>query len=62
MQGFVVFDRHDQYQKALKKLVHWVADKKIKYKEIITENIENILIFIAMMAGENYDKQLVKMK
>ncbi|MAW32977.1 MAG: NADP-dependent oxidoreductase [Proteobacteria bacterium] len=63
MQGFIVTDRSDLYQKALRNLVHWVSIGKIKYRETITEGIENApSAFIGMLKGKNLGKQLVKIQ
>ena len=61
MQGFIVFDRSDLYAKAIRKLVHWVSEGKIKYRETVVEGIENAPeAFIGMLKGANLGKQLVK--
>ena len=63
MQGFIVTDRSDLYQKALRNLVNWVSIGKIKYRETITEGIENAPnAFIGMLKGKNLGKQLVKIQ
>ena len=63
MQGFIVTDRIDLYQKAVRNLVHWVSIGKIKYRETITEGIENApSAFIGMLKGKNLGKQLVKIQ
>ena len=63
IQGFIVTDRSDLYQKALRNLVHWVSIGKIKYRETITEGIENApSAFIGMLKGKNLGKQLVKIQ
>ena len=61
IQGFIVFDRYDLYLKGIKKLANWVADGRIKYKETVSEGIENApQAFIGMLRGANLGKQLIK--
>lgn len=62
LQGFIVFDRQDLYQRAVGQLVKWVAQGRIKYHETIAEGLENApKAFIGMLKGENLGKQLVKL-
>jgi leukotriene B4 12-hydroxydehydrogenase/15-oxo-prostaglandin 13-reductase len=62
MQGFIVSDRLELWPKALPELAGWVASGKIKYRETVTEGIENApRAFIGLLKGENFGKQLVKL-
>lgn len=62
LQGFIVFDRLDLYQKAMAQLPKWVAQGKIKYHETIAEGLQNApKAFIGMLKGANLGKQLVKL-
>jgi NADPH-dependent curcumin reductase CurA len=62
VQGFIVSDRMELWAKALPELVGWVAAGKIKYRESITQGIENApKAFIGLLKGENFGKQLVKL-
>src|SRR3954468_3656371 len=62
MQGFIVSDRLELWPKALPELAGWVASGKIKYRETVTERIENApRAFIGLLKGENFGKQLVKL-
>ena len=62
VQGFIVSDRLELWPKALADLSGWVAAGKIKYRETVTEGIENApRAFIGLLKGENFGKQLVKL-
>jgi NADPH-dependent curcumin reductase CurA len=62
LQGFIVFDRPDLYQKAMAQLPKWVAQGKIKYHETIAEGLRSApAAFIGMLKGQNLGKQLVKL-
>jgi NADPH-dependent curcumin reductase len=62
MQGFIVSDRMELWAKALPELAGWVAAGRIKYRETVTEGLENApRAFIGLLKGENLGKQLVKL-
>jgi hypothetical protein len=62
MQGFIVSDRMELWARALPELAGWVAAGKIKYRETVTEGLENApRAFIGLLKGENFGKQLVKL-
>jgi NADPH-dependent curcumin reductase CurA len=62
VQGFIVSDRLELWPKALAELAGWVASGKIKYRETVTEGLENApRAFIGLLKGENFGKQLVKL-
>ena len=62
VQGFIVSDRMELWPKALADLSGWVAAGRIKYRETVTEGIENApKAFIGLLKGENFGKQLVKL-
>lgn len=62
LQGFIVFDRLDLYQKAVAQLARWVSQGRIKYHETIAEGLQNApSAFIGLMKGKNLGKQLVKL-
>jgi NADPH-dependent curcumin reductase CurA len=62
MQGFIVSDRMELWAKALPELAGWVATGKLKYRETVTEGLENApRAFIGLLKGENFGKQLVKL-
>jgi hypothetical protein len=62
VQGFIVSDRMELWGKALPDLAGWVAAGKIKYRETVTQGLENApKAFIGLLKGENFGKQLVKL-
>jgi NADPH-dependent curcumin reductase CurA len=62
MQGMIVFDWKDRYGEALKGLSSYLAEGKLKYRESIVEGIDNAPKgLIALLKGENFGKQLVKL-
>jgi len=62
VQGFIVSDRMELWAKALPELAGWVAAGRIKYRETVTEGLENApKAFIGLLKGENFGKQLVKL-
>jgi NADPH-dependent curcumin reductase CurA len=62
MQGMIVFDWKDRYGEALKGLSGCLAEGKLKYRESIVEGIENAPKgLIALLKGDNFGKQLVKL-
>ncbi len=61
LQGFIVSEYPQLWPEALKQLSEWVAEGKLKYRETITEGLENAPVaFIGLLKGENFGKQLVK--
>jgi NADPH-dependent curcumin reductase CurA len=62
MQGMIIFDFKDRYGEALKGLSGYLAEGKLKYRESIVEGIDNAPKgLIALLKGENFGKQLVKL-
>jgi len=62
MQGMIVFDWASRYGEAIKGLSALVADGKLKYRESIVEGLENAPQgLIALLKGENFGKQVVKL-
>ncbi|MCH8332919.1 hypothetical protein IIC65_03215 [Candidatus Sumerlaeota bacterium] len=61
VEGFLIFDFADRFGEAIKPLAAWVREGKIKYRESVTEGLENApKAFIGMLKGQNIGKQLVK--
>ena len=61
MQGFLVFDYAHRYEEAAQRLARWVANGEIRWREHVTEGLENApRAFIGMLNGENRGKALVK--
>jgi NADPH-dependent curcumin reductase CurA len=62
MQGMIVFDWKDRYGEALAGLAGRLAEGKLKYRESVVEGIDNAPAgFMALLKGENFGKQLVKL-
>lgn len=62
MQGFLVFSYAERYPEGAKKLAEWLKAGKIKYRETITDGLENApKAFIGMLKGANTGKQLVRL-
>jgi NADPH-dependent curcumin reductase CurA len=62
MQGMIVFDWKDRYGEALTGLSGYLAEGKLKYRESIVEGIDSAPKgLIALLKGENFGKQLVKL-
>jgi NADPH-dependent curcumin reductase len=62
MQGMIVFDWKDRYGEALKGLGAYLAEGRLKYRESIVEGIDNAPRgLIALLKGDNFGKQLVKL-
>jgi NADPH:quinone reductase len=61
VQGFLVSDYAHRYDEAATRLARWVAEGKIRWREDVTEGLENApRAFIGMLNGENQGKALVK--
>jgi NADPH-dependent curcumin reductase CurA len=61
MQGFLVSDYAHRYDEAAGRLARWVAEGKIRWREDVTDGLENApRAFIGMLNGENDGKALVK--
>jgi NADPH:quinone reductase len=61
MEGFLVSDYAHRYEEAAPRLARWVAEGKIRWREDVTEGLENApRAFIGMLNGENDGKALVK--
>ena len=62
MQGMIVFDWKGRYGEALEALSKLLAEGRLKYRESIVEGIDNApQAFIALLAGGNFGKQLVRL-
>jgi NADPH-dependent curcumin reductase CurA len=61
VQGFLVSDYAHRYEEAAMRLARWVAEGKIRWREDVTDGLENApRAFIGMLNGENQGKALVK--
>ncbi len=62
MQGFIVSEHMELWPQGLKELAGHVAAGRIKYRESITEGLENApQAFFDLLKGRNFGKQLVKL-
>jgi NADPH-dependent curcumin reductase len=62
MQGMIVFDWKDRYGEALKGLGGYLAEGKLKYRESVVHGLASAPKgLIALLKGENFGKQLVKL-
>ena len=62
MQGMIVFDWKERYGEALAGLAGRLAEGKLKYRESIVGGIDNApAALIALLKGENFGKQLVRL-
>ena len=61
IQGMIVFDWHDRWPAGIAQLGKFVKAGKLKYKEDVTEGLENApSTFIGMLGGRNFGKTLIK--
>jgi NADPH-dependent curcumin reductase CurA len=61
IEGFLVTDYAHRFDEALPRLAQWVAEGRLRYREDVTEGIENApRAFIGLLRGENRGKALVK--
>jgi NADPH-dependent curcumin reductase CurA len=62
LQGMIVFDWKDRYGEAMKALAGHYAEGRLKYRESVVEGLENAPRgLIALLRGQNFGKQLVKL-
>jgi NADPH-dependent curcumin reductase CurA len=63
LQGFIISDHMERWPAAIADLSQLVQEGKLKYRETVTEGLENApKAFIGMLKGENFGKQLVKLR
>lgn len=62
MQGFIVFHYPELCQRWVRRAAGWLADGKLKYRETITDGLENSpAAFLGLLKGENFGKQIVRL-
>jgi len=61
MQGFIVSDHHSRRAEFHAEMGDWLKQGKIKYREDVTQGIENApAAFIGMLKGENFGKAVIE--
>ena len=61
LEGFLVSDYAHRFDEGLRRLGGWLADGALRYREDVTEGLENApRAFIGMLNGANRGKTLVK--
>ena len=62
MQGMIVFDWKERYGEALEALAGHFGQGRLKYRESVVEGLDNAPAgLIALLKGQNFGKQLVKL-
>eukprot|EP01120_Amphizonella_sp_Union-15-10_P013354 TRINITY_DN617_c0_g1_i5.p1 TRINITY_DN617_c0_g1~~TRINITY_DN617_c0_g1_i5.p1 ORF type:complete len:341 (-),score=78.94 TRINITY_DN617_c0_g1_i5:77-1099(-) len=62
IEGFVVLTYRPEFPEAIKELITWYSQGKLKKKETIENGLANLpKAFIGLFKGENIGKQLVKL-
>ena len=63
LEGFLVSDYVHRFPEALRRLGGWLAAGKLRYREDVTDGLENApAAFIGLLRGENRGKALVKIR
>ena len=63
IQGFIVSDKLDTWPDIRAQLIERVVSGQLKFKESIVEGLESApQAFVGMLRGENFGKQLVKLR
>ena len=63
LQGFIVSDHFDRLPEFRREMSDWLAAGEIIYREDVMEGLENTpKAFIRMLKGENFGKQVVKLR
>jgi NADPH-dependent curcumin reductase CurA len=61
IRGFIVSDFAGRRQDFLRDMSQWVKEGKVKYKEFVTEGLDNApAAFMGLLKGANFGKQLVR--
>ena len=61
IRGFIVSDFAARQADFLREMSGWVRERKVKYKEFVTEGLESAPdAFIGLLKGANFGKQLVR--
>jgi NADPH-dependent curcumin reductase CurA len=61
LRGFIVTDFAARHGDFLRDMSSWVREGRVKYKEFVTEGLENApAAFMGLLKGANFGKQLVR--
>ncbi|MEM9063457.1 MAG: NADP-dependent oxidoreductase [Pseudomonadota bacterium] len=61
VRGFIITDHYDRFPAFLNEVSSYIRDGRVKYRESVTEGIENApQAFIDMLKGGNFGKTLIK--
>jgi NADPH-dependent curcumin reductase len=61
IRGFIVSDFAARHADFLRDMSQWVREGKIKYREHVTEGLDNAPdAFMGLLKGANFGKQLVR--
>lgn len=61
VRGFIIFDHYDRAPEFRREVAGYIRDGRLKYREWITEGIENApAAFLEMLRGGNFGKALVR--
>ena len=62
MQGFIIFDHADIWDRATAELATAVANGRLRYRETVAEGLERApAAFLGLLRGANHGKQLVRL-
>ncbi len=62
-EGFIVFDFQQRYGTAVAEMAGWIKSGELKYREDVVEGLENApRALLRLFKGENFGKQLVKLR
>jgi NADPH-dependent curcumin reductase CurA len=62
MEGFIVSSFQAKFEEGRVRIAQWIRDGKLKYREDITDGIENAPEqFIELLRGHNFGKKLIRM-
>lgn len=62
LEGFIVTEHMDVWPQALRELTDAIAAGELRYRETITQGIENApAAFLGLLKGENFGKQIVRL-
>lgn len=61
LRGFIQREFADQMPQFRREMSQWIADGQVKYREDITQGLDNTVdAFIGMLRGENFGKVVIE--